>query len=118
MCTAIAASAYVLQQIPNSLPPRLATKISEQLAEMDYVHSNSARISSSVRKVLRIPADNLRVGLDQSLKDLSAKREETIKVKGESERASRYFLNLVRQSDDQRGKVEAVDLETPPPGMH
>lgn len=118
MCTAIAASAYVLQQIPNSLPPRLATKISEQLAEMDYVHSNSTRISSSVRKVLRIPADNLRVGLDQSLKDLSAKREETIKVKGESERASRYFLNLVRQSDDQRGKVEAVDLETPPPGMH
>ncbi|KAJ4124216.1 mitofusin [Fusarium equiseti] len=118
LVAAIAASAYVLQQIPNSLPPRLATKISEQLAEMDYVHSNSARISSSVRKVLRIPADNLRVGLDQSLKDLSAKREETIKVKGESERASRYFLNLVRQSDDQRGKVEAVDLETPPPGMH
>ncbi|KAM0234442.1 hypothetical protein ACHAPO_006327 [Fusarium lateritium] len=118
LVAAVAASAYVLQQIPNSLPPRLATKISTQLAEMDYVHTNAARISSSVRKVLRIPADNLRVGLDQSLKDLSAKREETVKVKGESERASRYFLNLVRQSDDQRVKVEAVDLETPPPGMH
>ncbi|GKU03739.1 mitofusin [Fusarium langsethiae] len=118
LVAAAAASAYVLQQIPNSLPPRLATKISTQLAEMDYVHTNAARISSSVRKVLRIPADNLRVGLDQSLKDLSAKREETVKVKGESERASRYFLNLVRQSDDQRVKVEAVDLETPPPGMH
>ncbi|CAJ0550685.1 Ff.00g106150.m01.CDS01 [Fusarium sp. VM40] len=118
LVAAIAASAYVLQQIPNSLPPRLATKISTQLEEMDYVHSNSARISSSVRKVLRIPADNLRVGLDQSLKDLSAKREETIKVKGESERASRFFSNLVRQSDGQRVQVEGVDLETPPPGMH
>ncbi|KAI1024372.1 hypothetical protein LB503_007343 [Fusarium chuoi] len=118
LVAAVAASAYVLQQIPNSLPPRLATKISTQLAELDYVHSNSSRISSSVRKVLRIPADNLRVGLDQSLKDLSAKREETIKVKGESERASRYFLNLVRQSDGERARVEGVDLETPPVGIH
>ncbi|KAM0561483.1 hypothetical protein ACHAPJ_003366 [Fusarium lateritium] len=118
LVAAVAASAYVLQQIPNSLPPRLATKISTQLADLDYVHSNSARISSSVRKVLRIPADNLRVGLDQSLKDLNAKRDETIKVRGESERASRYFLNLVRQSDDQRTKVEGVDLDSPPPGQH
>ncbi|KAJ4260562.1 mitofusin [Fusarium torreyae] len=118
LVAAVAASAYVLQQIPNSLPPRLATKISTQLADLDYVHSNSARISSSVRKVLRIPADNLRVGLDQSLKDLNAKRDETIKVRGESERASRYFLNLVRQSDDQRAKVEGVDLDSPPPGQH
>ncbi|KAF5024898.1 hypothetical protein F66182_3020 [Fusarium sp. NRRL 66182] len=118
LVAAIAASAYVLQQIPNSLPPRLATKISTQLAEMDYVHSNSARISSSVRKVLRIPADNLRVGLDQSLKDLNAKRDETVKVKGESERASRYFTNLVRKSDNERARVESVDLDSPPHGSH
>ncbi|KAI5457714.1 hypothetical protein BGZ63DRAFT_364089 [Mariannaea sp. PMI_226] len=114
----VAASAYVLQQIPNSLPPRLASKISTQLAEFDYVHSNSARISSSVRKVLRFPADNLRVGLDQSVKDLSAKRDETAKVKDESARASKYFTNLIRSSQDQRSNVEAIDLDAPPPGVH
>lgn len=115
---AVAATAYVLQQIPNSLPPRLATKISTQLNDLDYVHSNSSRISSAVRKVLRFPADNLRVSLDQSIKDLGNKRDETIKVKGESERAVKYFSNLVRDSQGQRSLVEGVDLDAPPPGMH
>ncbi|KAM5353939.1 hypothetical protein ACJ41O_000589 [Fusarium nematophilum] len=118
LVAAVAASVYVLQQIPNSLPPRLATKISTQLADLDYVHSNAARISSSVRKVLRFPADNLRVGLDQSVKDLGAKRDETIKVKGESERASKYFAGLIRESEGQRTIVEGVDLDSPPQGLH
>ncbi|POR37620.1 Transmembrane GTPase fzo1 [Tolypocladium paradoxum] len=118
LVAAIAASAYVLQQIPNSLPPRLANKISTQLAELDYVHSNSARISSAVRKVLRFPADNLRVALDQSVKDLGNRRDETAKVKGESERASKFFRELVGQSEMQLSMVEAVDLDAPPPGLH
>ncbi|KAF4981946.1 hypothetical protein FZEAL_2340 [Fusarium zealandicum] len=118
LVAAIAASAYVLQQIPNSLPPRLAAKISTQLTDLDYVHTNAARISASVRKVLRFPADNLRVGLEQSFKDLGSKRDETIKVKGESERASRYFTTLIRNSEDQRGLVERLDLESPPQGVH
>ncbi|KAF7542952.1 hypothetical protein G7Z17_g11135 [Cylindrodendrum hubeiense] len=118
LVAAIAASAYVLQQIPNSLPPRLATKISTQLADLDYVHSNSARIASSVRKVLRFPASNLRVSLEQSVKDLDTRRDDTIKVKGESERASSYFFSLVRKTEEQRSAVEQVDLEAPPLGAH
>ncbi|KAM0321637.1 hypothetical protein ACHAQA_009993 [Verticillium albo-atrum] len=113
---AISAAAYVVNQIPNSLPHRLSTKISTQLHAIDYVHDNSTRISSSVRKVLRIPADNLRVGLDQSVKDLGQRREETLKVKKESQVALKYFGNLVRSSAEQRTQLEAVDLEAPPPG--
>jgi mitofusin len=115
---AFAASAYILQQIPNSLPPRLASKISAQLADLDYVHTNSARISSAVRTVLRLPADNLRVRLDESVKDLGKRREETAKVKGESERAVRYFRDLAGESQVQKNTVEGVDLDTPPQGMH
>ncbi|KAL6850653.1 mitofusin [Amphichorda felina] len=111
-----AASAYIIQQIPNSLPHRLATKISTQLAELDYVHGNSSRIASSVRRVLRVPADNLRVGLDQSVKELGTRREETTKVKGESDRASKYFTRLVRDSEEQRNMVMGVDLDNPPQG--
>ncbi|PFH56150.1 hypothetical protein XA68_17004 [Ophiocordyceps unilateralis] len=114
---AVAATAYVLQQIPNSLPPRLATKISTQLAELDYVHANSTRISSSVHKVLRYPAETLRVGLDQSVKDLGNRLDETVKVKGESERAAKFFRDLVGESQVQRSMVEAVDLDAPPPGL-
>ncbi|KAF3062927.1 Transmembrane GTPase fzo1 [Trichoderma lentiforme] len=115
---AIAASAYVLQQIPNSLPHRLARKIEAQLAEIDYVHTNASRISGSVRTVLRMPADNLRVGLDHSVKDLNKKRDETVKIKGESERASKFFRKLVGESQVQKNMVEGVDLDTPPQNLH
>ncbi|PHH60856.1 hypothetical protein CDD81_1103 [Ophiocordyceps australis] len=118
LVAAIAASAYIVQQIPNSLPPRLATKISAQLTDLDYVHANSARISSSVRKVLRYPADNLRVSLDQNVKDLRSRRDDTAKIKDESERASKIFRGLVGESEVQRSMVEAVDLDSPPPGLH
>jgi len=117
VAAAIAATAYILSQIPNSLPHRLSTKISSQLNAIDYVHSNSTRISSSVRKVLRYPADNLRVGLQRSVEHLGLKREETLKVRGESEVARKYFGNLVNQSAKLRGSVEAVDLEGPAPGV-
>ncbi|KAI1143738.1 hypothetical protein F5Y05DRAFT_362384 [Hypoxylon sp. FL0543] len=111
---AVSAAAYVIQQIPQSLPHRLSNKISAQLASMDYVHANSTRISSSVRKVLRIPADNLRVSLTRSVEQLGTRREETLKVRGESEVALKYFSNLVRESAHQRTFVEDIDLEAHP----
>ncbi|KAJ9136734.1 Transmembrane GTPase fzo1 [Pleurostoma richardsiae] len=111
---AVTATVYVLNQIPKSLPHRLSNKISTQLAAMDYVHNNSTRISGSVRKVLRIPADNLRVGLQRSLEQLGSRREETLRVKAESDVAVRYFGNLVRESAKQRTVVEGVDLEAQP----
>ncbi|XWW98050.1 hypothetical protein V2A60_006046 [Cordyceps javanica] len=115
---AVAASAYVLQQIPNSLPPRLATKITQQLADMDYVHGNSARIASSVRKVLRYPADNLRVRLEQSVKELDHRRDETLQTRAESERAANYFGDLALKSEMERSKVNDIDLDAPPQGTH
>ncbi|KAA8572537.1 hypothetical protein EYC84_003147 [Monilinia fructicola] len=114
---AIAAAYYVLNQIPQSLPHRLSSKISSQLAAIDYVHSNSDRISSSVRKVLRFPADNLRVGLQRSVEQLGTKREETRKIRGESEVARKYFGNLINKSAEIRNNVESVDLEGPAPGV-
>ncbi|PMD59306.1 uncharacterized protein K444DRAFT_530559 [Hyaloscypha bicolor E] len=115
--TAVAATYYLLLQIPHSLPHRLTTKISTQLAAIDYVHSNSDRISSSVRKVLRFPADNLRVGLQRSVEQLGNKREETRKVRMESEVARKYFGNLVNETVRIRNTVEGVDLEGPAPGV-
>lgn len=113
----IAAAAYIIQQIPNSLPPRLAAKISAQLADRDYVHANSTRISSSVRKILRFPADNLRVRLEESVKDLGKRRDETVKTMSESEQAIDFFGALADKSDAQRRVVDGVDLDAPPPGM-
>jgi mitofusin len=117
MQPALAAVYYVLDQIPHSLPSRLSTKISTQLKSIDYVHSNSDRISSSVRKILRTPANNLRVGLQRSVEQLGSKREDTRKVRAESDVARKYFGNLIIQSREIRATVDAVDLEGPAPGV-
>ncbi|KAK4177459.1 putative transmembrane GTPase FZO1 [Triangularia setosa] len=114
---AAALAFYVLSQIPHSLPARLSQKIATQLEAMDYVHQNSSRISGKVRKVLLIPANNLRVGLQKSVEQLGARRDETVKVRKESSDALRYFGNLVQRSAHQRQVVEAVDLDGHPPGM-
>ncbi|KAI1374942.1 hypothetical protein F4677DRAFT_148562 [Hypoxylon crocopeplum] len=112
----VSAAAYVVQQIPHSLPHRLSDKISTQLAAIDYVHANSTRIEGAVRKVLRFPADNLRVGLTRSVEQLGTRREDTIKVRGESEVALKYFGNLVRESAHHRNLVDDIDLDAHPQG--
>ncbi|OAA64166.1 transmembrane GTPase [Niveomyces insectorum RCEF 264] len=113
---ALAAIGYVLSQIPQSLPQRLSHKISSRLAEIDYVHYNSFRIAGTVRKVLRYPADAIRDGLNRSVDRLGTRREETLKIRAESEVALKYFSNLVTDSARQRAAVMALDLEAPPPG--
>ncbi len=114
---ALATTYYVLNQIPRSLPHRLNAKIANQLAAVDYVHSHSARIAGSVRKVLRFPADSLRVGLQRSVEQLGSRRDETLKIRAESEVALKYFGNLVRNSANQREMVENIDLEAHPQGL-
>ncbi|KAJ2899829.1 Mitofusin FZO1 [Zalerion maritima] len=113
---AVLAVWYVLNQIPNTLPHRLSTKIAAELDAIDYVHANSTRVSNSVRKVLRIPGENLRTGLARCVEQLSTKREETMKLRTESDVAHKYFSNLVRKGREQRSGLDAIDLEAPPPG--
>ncbi len=113
----VLATTYALHTIPTSLPHNLSARIATTLASLDYTHTNSTRIASETRKILRFPAENLRTGLQQSVKELGEKREERHKVKRESEVARKYFGNLVRDSAEGRGRVEDVDLEGPAPGV-
>ena len=106
---------FALASIPHSLPRRLSSKISTQLAAMEYTHANALRISSEVRRALKYPADNLRIGLQRSVEKFESKRQETSKIRTESEVARKYFTNLVRESNDVRHSVERVDLEGPAP---
>ena len=68
-------------------------------------------MAGEVGKVLRYPADGLRLGLQRSVEQLVQKREETGKVRKESEVARKYFGNLVRESGEVRRTVDGVDLE-------
>ncbi|KAF2140717.1 uncharacterized protein K452DRAFT_359738 [Aplosporella prunicola CBS 121167] len=108
---------YALTSIPKSLPKRLSAKLSEQLEALDYTHTNALRISTEVRKALKHPADELRVGLQRSVEKLHTQREKTTKFRQEADVARKYFSNLVRDASDIKHSVERVDLEGPAPGV-
>lgn len=56
--------------------------------------------------------------LEQSVKDLGSKRDETVKIKGESERAVKYFGYLTQESEGQKNVVQGVDLDALPQSLH
>ncbi|KAL1955406.1 hypothetical protein VTO42DRAFT_8562 [Malbranchea cinnamomea] len=112
----ILAGAYLISQIPNTLPASLSRKISVTLAEMDYIHLNASRISSEVRRVLRMPATRLQSTLDVATEELGKRKDEVGRVKHESDVARKYFANLFRASSESRRSVERIDLEAPLPG--
>ncbi|CAO2651978.1 Nn.00g002610.m01.CDS01 [Neocucurbitaria sp. VM-36] len=106
---------YILASVPKSLPHRLSAKLSQQLAAIDYTHQNALRISSEIRRALKGPANDVRIGLQRNVEKLQLKKEETSKIKMEAEIARKYFGNLVRSSNDLRQTVQRVDLEAAPP---
>ncbi|RSL56081.1 hypothetical protein CEP51_014450 [Fusarium floridanum] len=112
--TGLVAITCIVWRIPTVLHRRLSTKIASELTEIDYVHANATRISGSVRKVLRIPADNIRVGLGRVVKELGERRDESMRLKAQSGVALTYFGNLVQDSGKQKALVEELDLEAPP----
>ncbi|KAK2816031.1 hypothetical protein FQN49_008053 [Arthroderma sp. PD_2] len=113
----ILAGAYILSQVPTSLPSSLSRKIAVTLAEMDYIHSNASRISAEVGRVLRVPATRLQSTLQIATEELSKRKEEVGKIKEESEIAQKYFSNLFRESTEHRRTVEQIDLDAQaPPG--
>ncbi|KAK5109301.1 hypothetical protein LTR62_007175 [Meristemomyces frigidus] len=114
---AVLGMGYTIAQIPASLPKRLSAKLAAQLAQLDYTHANSTRISGEVRRALKFPADQLRLGLQKNMEGLQEQRRSTVKVKEESEVARKYFGNLVRESGEVRHRVIGVDLEGPGPGV-
>lgn len=67
-----------------------------------------------MRRVLRYPAQKLTVDLQQGVEELRQKKEDVTKIKHESEVARKFFSNLVRNSQEERRRVGAVDLEGPP----
>ncbi|CAL5870836.1 uncharacterized protein PFLUO_LOCUS5077 [Penicillium psychrofluorescens] len=116
LAAALLTTAYVVSSIPTTLPPRLSRKIAAKLADMDYVHSNANRISSEVRRILRMPAGNLQTNMAQEIEDLGRRKQEVTKIQQESTVAAKYFSNLVRESGQNRQSVDDLDLDAPLPG--
>ncbi|KAF2126786.1 hypothetical protein P153DRAFT_321494 [Dothidotthia symphoricarpi CBS 119687] len=114
----VAGVAYVLTSVPKSLPHRLSAKLSQQLSAIDYTHTNALRISSEIRRALKGPANDVRIGLQRNVEKLQLKKEETSKFKGEAELARKYFGNLVRNSNDLRQTLHNAPPPCPDDSYH
>ncbi|KAI9815858.1 MAG: mitofusin [Phylliscum demangeonii] len=143
LVAAIATTTYLIISVPTVLPRRLAAKIQTALSsssssssstprgsasapapdaavdaadvevDADYSHANAVRLTAEVRKVLRYPADQVKLGLARSIDRLDRSRRERTVVRAEADAARRYFFNLVRETDEARRAVEGVDLDGP-----
>jgi len=106
---------YVLSSVPKSLPHRLSAKLSQQLSAIDYTHQNALRISSEIRRALKTPANDVRIGLQRNVEKLQQKKEDTSRSMIDAGVAKKYFSNLVRNSNDLKQTVQRIDLEAAPP---
>lgn len=106
---------YLFADIPNAVPRKLAKKIRRELEGMDYVHGNSERISKEVRKVLKVPADDLRSGFQRLIEKRGKERDELKVSRHESEVALKYFGNLFRKSTEIGKGLDRLDLENVTP---
>ncbi|KAG5664933.1 hypothetical protein KAF25_008667 [Fusarium avenaceum] len=111
ICTGLFAMAYIIWRIPTVHPRRISAKIAAKLAEIDYVHANTTRISGSVRKVLRIPCNNMRVDLDRALKDVGERQDDNLRAKAESSMALKYLRNLDQDSAKHSTAIEGLEPE-------
>ena len=106
-----AGAAFIISDIQRAVPRKLAKKIRRDLIEMDYIHINSERISKEVRKVMKIPSEEVRSSFQKSLEGLRVKKEETTKRVGECEVAVKYFGNLLKEAREHSAVVRRYDLE-------
>lgn len=104
---------FLITDIPNAVPRKLAKKIRKELEAMDYIHSNSERITKETRKVLGFPAEELRGAFQRSIEKQGRTMQEKRKVEKESEIAVKYFGNLFREAHEHRTGVLKLDLEGP-----
>jgi mitofusin len=107
----IVAVTYLISDIPNALPRKLALKVKHQLQELDYPHQNSERIAKECRKVLKYPAREVHSAFQMSLDKHAVNREKIIGAIKDADVGSAFFGKLLKRAVDQRKMVVALDLE-------
>lgn len=107
----IVAVTYLITDIPNALPRRLAQKIKREVQMLDYPHQNSERIAKECRKVLKYPAREVQSAFQTSLDKHAVNREKIMFSLKDADVASAFFGKLLKKAVDQRRMVLSLELE-------
>ncbi|KAK9246748.1 hypothetical protein V1506DRAFT_534191 [Lipomyces tetrasporus] len=109
---------YVISDIPNVVPRKLAKKLKRELESVDYIHANSDRIASECRKVLKYPSEDLRSAFQQMLDEQATQKNERAKQMSHAEESLRYFSRLHKDSRSNFNMISKFDLEGVLAGGH
>ncbi|KAK9389905.1 hypothetical protein V1515DRAFT_176749 [Lipomyces mesembrius] len=107
----VCGAVYVISDIPNVVPRKLAKKLKRELESVDYIHTNSDRISGECRKVLKYPAEDLRSAFQQLLDEKASQKNERIRQMSHAKESLRYFSRLYEDSRCNWGLISELDLE-------
>lgn len=102
---------YIINEMPRTIPRRIARRIAFEIDRMGYVQANSYRIASECRKVLRYPASDVRVAF-QSKIDAAIREREKYQIMSEQSKAiSTFFLDILKRSEKMVEEVDACNLD-------
>ncbi|KAK9318084.1 hypothetical protein V1524DRAFT_421973 [Lipomyces starkeyi] len=107
----VCGAVYLVSDIPNVVPRKLAKKLKRELESVDYIHTNSDRISGECRKVLKYPAEDLRSAFQQLLDDKASQKNERTRQMSQAKESLRYFSRLYEDSRCNSGMISELDLE-------
>ncbi|KAK9471495.1 P-loop containing nucleoside triphosphate hydrolase protein [Dipodascopsis tothii] len=102
---------YLISDVPNVVPRKLARKLKDELEAVDYVHTNSDRISKECRKVLRFPMEDIRVGFQKVLDEVATQKTERTSQMEQAETASKYFAGLKKEARGNRSVIARMNLD-------
>ncbi|KAK9494715.1 hypothetical protein V1508DRAFT_412422 [Lipomyces doorenjongii] len=107
----VCGAVYVISDIPNVVPRKLAKKLKRELESVDYIHANSDRISGECRKVLKYPAEDLRSAFQQLLDEKASQKNERTRQMSHAKESLRYFSRLYEDSRCNWGLISELNLE-------
>lgn len=109
--TVVASIGYVIYDMPSAVPRNLARRVVSEVSSIDYIHTNSERISHECRQVLKYPAREVRAGFDRLIEKNSRKRDECSKMAKTADNASKFFVKLEREIQTQKRALEMIHVE-------
>lgn len=106
----VALGAWMIHEIPRTIPRKLARKIAFEIDEMGYVQSNADRIAAECRKVLKFPAQDVRAAFQTRLEGRARQRDEFEMHLRTSQHVFSVFDGLVARAKSLKNEVCAVEL--------
>lgn len=102
---------YLIYDLPRALPFNLTNRYKQRLAELNYTHSNSKRVSNEVAAVLKVPTREI-----VKTCEIVVNKKESTKIELERKREHNkisltFFKQILDRATTQKAIVQGLDLE-------